>query len=375
MKFIRGLSARQLFGTAAVIALVAWIGWAGLQKYRETVDPEPVRAASPIPVRVETVTPGPFSAERNWRGSIDVDERATLSAQVTATVVELPVREGDRVAAGDRVYRLDDAEQRAELARLEAVIERISGELENARRELTRQRELFARELTPEKLLDDSAQRVDSLSAQLREAEANRTLVQTRLDYTTGVAPFSGSIQRLHVQRGELARAGSPVIELVADDALKAVAQVAQKDIRHIRPEMAVTVVVPALDREWKGQVDRIYPALDKATRNATISILLPEQAAGVRVGMAAVVHARLGAWDAALTLPAQAVHGEYGANWIFVRDGDRAQRRSIRAGARHDGRVHIEAGLEKGEQVIVTADPRLKDGVRIDAQSDGPTS
>jgi len=375
MKFPARPSPKTLIGLAIGLGLVAWIGWATLVKYRETIDPEPARPQPPISVQVEAVEPRPFSVHRSWRGSIDVDERATLSAQLSATVLELPYREGQRVSAGDLVYRLDDAELQAERERLAAVIDRAGGELENARRELERQRDLFARKLTPEKLLDDAAQRVDSLAAQKREAEASLTLIKTRLEYASGRAPFASTVQRLHVQRGELARAGSPVLELIADDTLKAVVRVAQSDIGQVRKELPVTIVIPALDREWQGQVDRIYPLLDDATRNATIAVMLPEFAAGVRVGMAAVVHARLGAWENALTLPAQAIHSEHGASWVYVPDGNKARRRSVRAGPGEDGRILIEEGLEPGERVILTADPRLTDGARIRIESGESTS
>ncbi|NEZ02705.1 efflux RND transporter periplasmic adaptor subunit [Wenzhouxiangella sp. XN201] len=366
MKLPARPSPGTLIGLALGLGLVAWIGWATVVKYRETVDPEPARPQPPIPVQVEAVEPRSFSVHRSWRGNIDVDQRATLSAQLTATVLELPYREGERVSAGELVFRLDDAELQAEQERLKAVIERAGGELDNARRELERQRDLFARKLTPEKMLDDAAQRVDSLAAQKREAEANLTLIKTRLAYASGRAPFAGTVQRLHVQRGELARAGSPVLELIADDTLKAVVRVAQTDIDLVREGLPVTVAVPALDREQHGRVDRIYPLLDDGTRNATIAVLLPELAAGVRVGMAAVVHARLGAWDDALTLPAQAIHSEHGASWVYVYDGEKARRRIVQTGPGEDGRILIVAGLEPGEHVIVTADPRLSDGTRI---------
>src|SRR5699024_9898413 len=148
----------------------------------------------------------PLAVERTWRGQIAVDDRATLSAQWTAAVEALPFREGQRVVAGETIYRLDDSELRSERDRLDAVLERLQSELATAQRALVRQRDLYERKLTPENLLDEAAQRVDSLRAQRREAEANRSLVETRLSYTVGKAPFAGTVQRLYVQRGELAQ-------------------------------------------------------------------------------------------------------------------------------------------------------------------------
>ncbi|MFW5926981.1 MAG: efflux RND transporter periplasmic adaptor subunit [Wenzhouxiangella sp.] len=372
MKRIDRLTPARLIGLVVALAVLAWIGWTAVQKYREVVEPGPSATAPAIPVLTETVQPGPFAVERTWRGEISVDERATLSAQFTAQVEALPHREGQRVEAGETVFRLDDSELRAEIERLDAVLERVSGELETARRELARQRELFERKLTPEKLLDDASQRVDSLSAQLREAEANRSLLATRLDYTVGTAPFAGTIQRLHVERGELARAGSPVLELIADDTLKAEVQVAQADVARLSTGLPVTVRVPSLGREWRARVDRVYPALDPATRNATVAVLLPPRAEGVRVGMSAVVQARISLRDEVLTLPAQAVHSEHGASWVYLAEGERARRVSIDAGESRDGRVLIESGLAPGDTVIVTADPRLRDGAAIRVESEG---
>ncbi len=361
-------------GLALALALLALIAWAALDKYRETVAPEPPKPAPPIAVRVETVAAGPFAVERNWRGQIAVDDRATLSAQWTAAVEALPFREGQYVAAGEIVYRLDDSELRSERERLDAVLARLDGELTTARRELVRQRELYERKLTPEKLLDEASQRVDSLRAQRREAEANRSLVATRLSYTVGRAPFAGTIQRLYVQRGELARAGSPVLELVADDTLKAEVQVAQSDVPALQEGLPVVVQVPALGWEREGRIDRIYPALDDATRNATIAVLLPA-AEDIQAGMAAVVHARIGVYDQVLTLPIQAAHSEHGADWVFVAEDGHARRRAIDTGETSQGRVHVRSGLEVGQQVIVTADPRLRDGAAIHVVEDGPST
>jgi len=363
-------SLKTLVILAIGLGLVVWIGWAAVAKYREMVDPETARPVAPIPVRVELLTAQPFSVQRAWRGSIDVDERATLSAQLTAAVLDLPYREGQRVASGELVYRLDDAELQAERAMLVAVIDGADGELGTARRELERQQELFARGLTPQKLLDEAAQRVDSLVAHKREAEANLELVATRLAYAKGRAPFAGTVQRLHVQRGELARAGSPILDLVADDTLTAVVCVAQADIGHVGHGLPVSVQIPALNQYWAGQIDRVYPVLDEATRNATVAVVLPADAAGARVGMTAIVHARIVDRENALTVPTQAVSSTHGASWVFVPEGDQARRRPVQTGPDEGGRTLIEAGLKVGERIIVTADPRLADGVRISIEN-----
>jgi membrane fusion protein (multidrug efflux system) len=136
-----------LAALVAGLALVIIIGLATFNRIDEARHPEPARATPPVPVNTETAAESAFHIERSWRGSLEEEQRATLSAQLTATVVELPYREGERVEAGSVVFRLDDAELVSEQARLQAVAERIAGELETAQSELARQQELFSREL------------------------------------------------------------------------------------------------------------------------------------------------------------------------------------------------------------------------------------
>lgn len=368
------LSSRQKWVGALVLLLLAmWVVWALVGVVRERVAPQPPAAPAPLAVATEVVGAGPFAVERRWRGSVDIDQRALISARVTAEVIELPHREGAHVTAGDVLFRLDDEELQGERRRLGAVIERIEHELAGARRDLERQQTLIERELAPQKSLDDARQRADMLSAQLSEARASHDLLLTRLSHTQGKAPFSGRVQRLHVSLGELAAAGKPVLELVADSGFKAVAAVAQADIPWLEPGLPVRLEVPALDRSFEAAIDRVYPALDPATRNATVAALFPDADGALQPGMAVVAHARIAEHAAAITVPAQAVAGAPGEAFVYVLKNDIAYRRAVETGPRSGGRMLISHGLTEGETVIVSADQRLADGLAVRAQASRP--
>lgn len=373
MSFFPKLSKAGLLTLIAGLALVVIIGLATFNRVQEKRHPELAQAAPPVPVRVETAAESVFQVERSWRGSLEVEQRATLSAQLSANVLELPFREGERVEAGSVVFRLDDAELVSEQARLQAVSERIDGELETARHELARQQELFSRELASERLLEQTAQQVSSLAAQQREAEANLNLVRTRLAYTVGRAPFDARIQQRFVKRGELARQGSPIIELVADQQLEAVVHLPQTDAAGVQPGLPVTIHVPAIERQWEARIDRVYPALAPNTRSATLAVLIPEQNDDLKPGMAVIVRGRVLYREDAISVPAQAVHEDQSASWLYLADGDRARRRSVQTGPGSDGRVLIEEGLTVGDIVITTADPRLGHEVSIRVAQEAP--
>ena len=360
---ISNLSRGQRTALVAVVTvLAAAIGLAAAQRLQDKRDPAPPRERPAPAVEVVEVAPAPFVLTRTYRGSVAADNRAVVSARITARVLEIHHREGAVVAAGEPLIRLDDEELRREADRLEAVGQRLAGEFEVATRQLARDRELHAEHMIPERSLDESVQRAQGLEAQQRENRAALALVNTRLGYSIERAPFDGIVQRNHVQAGELAALGQPLIELVSTADLKAVIAVPQADASLIAPGQPVELEVAALRERWSGTVDRVYPALDESTRNATVAAFFPP-AAPVRPGMAVTAQVELERLGDVLSVPAHAVHREAADTWVWLFDAGVARRQAVRAGATRHGVTLIEDGLSTGAPVIVTADRRLADG------------
>jgi RND family efflux transporter MFP subunit len=363
-----GLSrAQRLAATVAIGLLLGLVALAAAQRWQEKLHPEPARAKPPPAVEVIELWPAPFGLARAYRGTVEADSRAVVSARLTARLVTVHHREGAAVDAGEPLLVLDDAELRRETERLRAVAERLTGELEIATRQLERDRELHARKLIPDRALDESLQRARTLEAQQRENSAALRLTETRLGYTVERAPFDGIVQRNFVHEGELAALGQPLIELVSAAALKAVVAVPQADAALIGPGQEVQLEVPALHQSWPATVDRIYPALDQATRTATFAAFFPSSAA-VRPGMAVTARVEFEGRPDAITLPAHAVHRDTAGAWVWLLEDGRARRRDVQPGPSRQGRTLIEDGLSAGERVIVTADRRLDDGTPVSA-------
>jgi RND family efflux transporter MFP subunit len=357
---------QRLVVTIVLVLLAVWVGLAGAERLSARFDPEPARAVPPPAVQTLAAATQTVSVERTYRGSVEAEGRARISARLSAQVLEIPHREGALVHRGDVLARLDDEEPRREAARVEAVGERLDGELATARRERVRQEDLFKRGMTPERGLDDARQRVHTLEAQIRENAATLGVVHRRLTYAEERAPFDALVQRVHANEGEFAATGQPLVELVALDGLKAVVQVPQVDVHHLRHGMTVRLEVPALGRGWPARVDRLSPALDAGTRNATIAAFFPEGVADVRPGMVVQAHVTLDNIEEAVRLPAQSVHGVGSERWVYVLEDGRARARPVEAAVARAGEYLITAGLEAGERVIVTADPRLSDGLPV---------
>jgi len=357
------LSRGQRLAAAGIAALlVIVVGLSAMERLREKRHPEAPRTPPPPAVEVIEVRPSPFGVTRTYRGSVEADTRAVVSARITARVLAIHHREGAPVREGEPLVTLDDEELQREAQRLRAVAQRLAGELEMASRQLARDRELRAEGLVPERTLDESLQRTRTLAAQRRENNAALALVDTRLAYTIERAPFDGIVQRNFVQPGELAALGQPLIELVSGASLKAVIAVPQADIALLEPGQPVRLEVPALRGEWPAKIDRIYPALDEGTRNATVAAFFPG-VAGLRAGMAVAAHIELKAREQAITLPAHAIWETDSEAWVWLLENGVSRRHKVTPGVTRHGVTLIEAGLAAGDRVIVTADRRLADG------------
>jgi HlyD family secretion protein len=165
-------------------------------------------------------------------------------AQPVAVVGELLVDEGDRVRKGQLIARLDDAELR------EAAVQRAQARVANAKAELERNRHLREGRVISESLHEKLKLDYDVALADLRLARAELARVQVR-------SPVDGQVIDVHAREGE--RVGPEgILELGQTQAMYAIAEVYETDVRAVRLGAEAEVTSPALSRALHGRVDRI---------------------------------------------------------------------------------------------------------------------
>ncbi len=360
---VRWMAVALLLGLLAVAVLVGVRLHARLQ-------PLPPAPVPPLAVETRTIEPRPFVRWVRAAGTVAAERRVMLSAQLSATVAEVGFREGARVNAGAVLVRLDDAEQRQEVGRLQASAERVAADLAYWREQLAVDRKLVAAHTISRRAFDETARRTAGLEAALRETRQALARARTRLAYALLQAPFDGYVQAVRVLPGELVQPGKAMVELLAAEPLKAVVPVAETDVRALREGQPARVRVPALDGEWPGTVDRLYRALDPGTRSATVEVFLPLGLNGVRPGMAAEVAIERARSEAALLVPRQALRRRGGQTGVYVQAGGHAEWRTVQTGAAQDGLVEITQGLSAGDVLIVTPHPRLTEGRAVIARN-----
>ncbi len=311
-------------------------------------------AVSPLPtVAVRTTEVRAITELRRTElpGTVRAVERAALAPKVTGTIASLPITLGQSVKRGDTLATISANEINARLAQAEAG-------LAQARRDLERETALEAKGAS-------ATETVRSMQDRVHIAEATVAEARTMLAYTTITAPFEGVITRRFVNEGDLAVAGSPMLE-VENPALQRVEVEVPDSLAAVAVGTEVPVRINTLD--LVGRIAEVSPALDSVSRTFLAKIDLPA-AAAVRSGQFARV-----AWPAgetkALVVPAAAVTTFGQMERVFVVANNSASLRLVKTGARHGAAIEILSGLAAGEAIVVdpSATP-LRDGQPVEVK------
>jgi len=340
------------------LAPVLVLGLAALACSKEKPEAEAPRAAARAPRPVQTAT-----VERVGGGTVSVPatvaarQSATLAARIPAAVRELPRREGEAVAAGAVVVRLDDSALRAGLAAAEANVQA-------AEADLARMQSLAkSGAATPREL--------EEASARAAAARAGISAVRENLSYAVLRSPFPGILAARHVEVGDVVSPGQPLVAIEGAGGLELRATLSAEESGGLRPGAEIQARIDGLATPLTARVSALSPAGDPATHRFELRADLP-RAEGLRSGLFARLElAAPGREEETLAVPAAAVFRRGGLTGVFVvseegQGGKVARLRWIAPGAIMGDRIEVRAGLTAGESVVLSpADLNDGEGVR----------
>ena len=360
-------------------------------------------AAAVHTVMAQPMTSGgpPSSSVLDATGYVTARREATVSAQITGTLIEVLIEEGDHVKAGQVLARLDDTQQRAALAQAEAqlqsaraVLVQYQSQLAQDQRDVKRAEDLVQRKLVSEQAVEQARTLVETQGAQLESqrrqielAAANVRSAQVQLDYCTIHAPFTGVVIAKAAQVGEIVSPFSAgggftrtgIGTLVDMDSLEIEVDVNEAYINRVQPKQPVDSVLNAYP-DWKipSHVIAIIPTADrsKATVKVRIGIdskddrIVPDM--GVRVSFLeekkpVEANARP---PTGVLVPAAALRRDGDKDVLFVMKDRKAHRRVVTLGGSFGNSRQVESGVSPGESVIVDAPPELQDDATVDSAS-----
>ncbi len=257
----------RFVGTVAVVGLAAGMGMAGhaaLSARAEAAGDAPV--APPTEVRAERLRlEASMQVERRFTGQFEARQETTLAFEEAGTLAEVLVREGDAVAAGAVVARIDTRLLEAERRRLDAQRQALLAQAELARRTNERQGELQARGHTAQARIDETSLRLAQLSAALAETDAALTAVDVRLEKAVLRAPFAGRVGSRFADTGAVVAPGVAVATLLEEGPARF--RVTLDPGLAARLAAGAEVTIAAGDSLLPATLSRLAPELDPATR------------------------------------------------------------------------------------------------------------
>jgi len=316
----------------------------------------PLAKETPVAVQTARVTDGRVTRSRHVLGTVVGAEETDLAAQVMARVVEVKVREGDRVQAGQVLALLDEREFQDAVTEVEAAVAAADKSEQAQQAATARDRRLFEVKGIAQEQWDRSQAAEAAAAAQLESARQRLNLARTRLGYCRLTAPADGAVARRLVDPGDLAVPGKPLLKLVRQTTVRVRASLPSEDFTSLRVGQPVSLKTDraAVD----ATVTRVFPAMGEshlASLECDVTNPPPGFVSGATIGVDVQLSSAAG-----LVVPIDALlEGNKGA-WIFTVDNGAAKPVEVEVLDRSLERAVIRGDVRTGEPVIVARPSRL---------------
>jgi membrane fusion protein (multidrug efflux system) len=307
--------------------------------------------AGPVPVEIAVAVRTPLLRSTLVAGTLEPLRTVGVTSLLAGTLLSIRAEEGTRVSAGDTLAELDTRELRAQLRSAEANLA------------LTKGNEARSAALLRDRVITQAEYERDR--AAYAASEANVEQLRTRLGFASITAPVTGVVATKSAETGDVISGQTQLFTIAMVETLVARLAVSELDVVALREGASVPITVDALGgAEVVGRIRRIFPTADVATRMIPVEVAIGGRALpGLKPGF--TIRARLALDEAreAVTIPTRALQGGASSRYLFVLAGNKAHRRTVRAGDDVDGRSEVFSGLAEGDTVIVAGNAMLRDG------------
>ena len=316
-------------------------------------------------------------------GTVRSAQTTQVASRMMGNVVDIRVREGDRVRSGQVLSTIDAAEPKAAydeataaLAAAQEAVAAADADFALAQSTMKRYQQLYQKKSVSPQEFDEVQSRYRSAQANLdvahaREEQARAALSQTKiaLSYTQVLAPFDGIITDKQAETGMLASPGMPLFMIEDTRSYRLEAVLDENDIALAHLGQAVRVSLDSIPSvAISGRVAQIVPAADSASRSFVVKIELPPDAR-FRSGLFGRARFPRGECSAIL-IPASAVVSRGQLRGVYVVDANQvAELRYVTVGQTSGQQVEALSGLEGGETLIATPGDQELGGKRIIAE------
>ena len=305
-----------------------------------------------VPVRASGEQPL-YAAE----AVVEAMRQTVVSSQVQGAIIQLAVKAGDAVRAGQLLARIDARAADQAVAASTAQADAARAELEVARRDFARQKQLFEQHYISQAAYDRADAQFKTAQAQSNAQLAQTGVLRTQSGFYTLNAPYAGLIADVPVTQGDMAMPGRPLLTVYDPGALRVSASVPQAVLSRLSANQPVRIEFPGLPEAQRWQTATrvtFLPVADAATHTVQVRLDLPARLTGLTPGMYASVRLPLTQGERQrLYLPRNATFRRAELSAVYVVDPQgRPLLRQVRLGAVMGEEVEVLSGVSANERV-----------------------
>ena len=285
-------------------------------------------------------------------GTVLANESVELHPEISGKVISILFREGSSVKKGDLLVKLNDADYRSQLSKLESSRKLL---IEKA----DRQKQLF-------ELNGISRQEYDESLNQLAAVEADLQFVRAQIEKTEIRAPFDGHVGLKYVSEGSFVSQDVRIASIQQMNPLKVDFSLPEKYSSYVRAGQKITFSIEGDTTMHSGEVYAVEPRVDPATRSIRIRALATNPGNRILPGVFAKVNFGLNHTGEAVLIPTQAIIPILKGKKVLVAENGMAISRVITTGIRQEKNVEIITGLQQGDTLITSGIMQLRDSMPV---------
>jgi RND family efflux transporter MFP subunit len=315
-----------------------------------------------------TVTRGEIRTGPLLTGELRAAREATVRAKMPGSVLEVRAEEGQAVARGAVIARIEARPLQDALLSSQSAVRSAEQSLAVAEREAERTASLVKGGALAERDIELARSAVTGAQAQLADARARLASVRQQLEDAVVTAPISGIVSGRPVNAGDVVSPGTPLATLIDPSSMLLEASLPSEALAALKIGTPVEFEVRGYPGQvFDGHIERIAPAADPVTRQVTIFVDVPNTRGQLVAGLFAEGRVTTERRQA-VVVPATAVDTSGQTPWVLrLRDG-KAERVTVRIGARDDRpeRIEIVSGLAVGDVLLTGAARAVTPGTPV---------
>ena len=329
------------------------------------------------PVSVRTARQQDIRVMVNAIGSLTASNTAVVRAQVSGVLQSIQFQEGQQVKAGQILAQIDPRAFAATAAQAEGALARDTAQLENAKVDLARYKDLIAKDAAPKQQFDTQQALVRQLEGTVKVDQGALASAQLQLSYTKVVAPISGRVGLKQADLGNVVQPSDAngLVSIAQTRPIALVFSVPASQVPLLQARLAAkqALVVQAWDKGGSkqlatGRVSTIDNAIDASTDTIKVKAVFPNTDDALFPNQSVGVRLQLDVLKDALTVPQAAVLRGAQGFYVYVAESDNTvSTRVIKPGVVDGDWMAVEGAVQAGEKIVVDGVDRLRNGAKVE--------